>query len=524
MSFISLEFLCFLPAVLFFCRVLSARFRWILLLLASYFFYMCHAPWTGLLLFGTTFVSWICAGKIAQAEIPGESQNGCRTDSPRTWKQKLWLALGIAAPLSCLFFFKYMGFMHRIGSSLIGLLGGHVPASSWDILLPVGISFYTFQTLSYVIEVYRKDLPHETHFGYYALFVSFFPQLVAGPIERPGSLLPQLKQKYTFQIEDLRHGFRQILSGFFKKIVVADYLAGFADAVFAAPDTANGPGVVLAVCFFAVQIYCDFSGYCDIATGTAGMLGIRLMKNFDHPYSADSIRDFWHRWHISLTSWFTDYIYIPLGGSRRGFGRHLFNVMLVFFISGLWHGAAWHYVVWGCIHGFYLICGIVLRRIRQKAVFPQSMIHRRNVSPQDRSRTKRSAASVSKRYFVKERTAIHILKRIWTLTLVCFAWIFFRAQTLSDAFVMVSHLGIGWNMSGIVNSLQLMGLAAIDGIQIVLVLLVLTLLDKYSEKAALSKCTIRQTAILFYLVLTIAVGWLMLLSQNTASTFLYFQF
>lgn len=495
MSFISLEFLCFLPAVLFFYRVLPARFRWILLLLASYFFYMCHAPWTGLLLFGTTFVSWFCAGKIAQTEVPGQSQNDCRTDSPRTWKQKLWLALGIAAPLSCLFFFKYMGFMHRIGTSLIGLLGGHVPASSWDILLPVGISFYTFQTLSYVIDVYRKDLPHETHFGYYALFVSFFPQLVAGPIERPGSLLPQLKQEYTFQTEDLQHGFRQMLIGFFKKIVVADYLAGFADAVFAAPGTANGPGVVLAVCFFAVQIYCDFSGYCDIAAGAAGMLGIRLMKNFDHPYSADSIRDFWHRWHISLTSWFTDYIYIPLGGSRRGLGRHLFNVMLVFFVSGLWHGAAWHYVVWGCIHGFYLICGIVLRGIRQRAAFPQSMIHRKN-----------------------------ILKRIGTLTLVCFAWIFFRAQTLSDAFVMVSHLGNGWNMSGIVNSLQLMGLTTIDGVQIVLVLLVLTLLDKFAEKAALSKYTIRQTAILFYLILTIAVGWLMLLSQNTASTFLYFQF
>jgi D-alanyl-lipoteichoic acid acyltransferase DltB (MBOAT superfamily) len=502
----------------------------------------------GLLLFAATFVSWFCAGKIAAAQAKekmhaansaAQTKETTHAANPAAQTKetthaatlkRFWLVLGVTAPLACLFFFKYMGFFGQMTDSVFGLffrestslLGGKSTDFSLDILLPAGISFYTFQTLSYVIDVYRKNLAHERHFGYYALYVSFFPQLVAGPIERPGNLLPQLKKENAFYPQHLFPGFCQILTGFFKKLVVADYLARFVDASFAAPELVQGPGVALAAFLFAVQIYCDFSGYCDIATGVAGMLGIRLMKNFNHPYLAGSVREFWHRWHVSLTSWFTDYIYIPLGGSRKGIRRQICNVLIVFFISGLWHGAAWHYVLWGCLHGAYLVAGILYRKLISRHV-----AHDVGSAPQ-------------------------FARRLWTLTLVCFAWIFFRAQTVSDALLMISHLGNGWNAGGITATINLLRITPLDVGQTALILLVYKLLEKFekSKERDMAHDTGRetthktehgtthgaenlpfqtnslllQTAVIFYLILTIAVAWLMLLSENAAGTFLYFQF
>lgn len=540
MSFTSPDFLLFLPAVLLLCRLSPARFRWLLLLAASYFFYMRHTPWVGLLLFGATFVSWFCAGKITAVQ----TDDAMRVTNSAAFKhfqanKRFWLALGIAAPLACLFFFKYMGFFGQIVDSVFGLIAKESSASlrgrsvdlSRDILLPAGISFYTFQTLSYVIDIYRKKLTHETHFGYYALYVSFFPQLVAGPIERPGNLLPQLKQENAFYPENLLPGFFQMLIGFFKKLVVADYLARFVDASFAAPELVQGPGVALAACLFAIQIYCDFSGYCDIAAGVAGMLGIRLMKNFDRPYLAGSIREFWHRWHLSLTSWFTDYIYIPLGGSRKGIWRQICNVLVVFFISGLWHGAAWHYVLWGCIHGTYLTADILYRKfITRHVTHVASNLNKTRGSAIGSHKTNSDDKRTT--FWHGGKSITRLARRLWTLILVCFAWIFFRAQSVSDALTMVSHLGNGWNINGITATINLMQITPLDLGQTVLILLIFKLLEKLEKNKMhdarnvlrQKKTYLLQTAVIFYLILTIIVAWLMLLSQNAAGTFLYFQF
>ncbi|MBR1779936.1 MAG: MBOAT family protein, partial [Oscillospiraceae bacterium] len=340
MNFNSLEFLLFFPVVFILHWTLPHRFRWVLLLAASWMFYFWWNPWTGLLLVGTTLVSWLCARGIARTE--------------QTAIRRALLVLALAVSLGCLGFFKYTGFF----ASLVGL------ELSIQIILPVGISFYTFQTLSYVIDVYRGGVEPEGHFGYYALFVSFFPQLVAGPIERPENLLPQLRAERTLRAQNLTAGGWLLLEGYFKKIVVADTLAPYVDRVFGVPEAALGPEIVLATLLFGIQIYCDFSGYSSIARGTAALLGIDLMENFRRPYGARTVRELWRKWHISLTSWFTDYVYIPLGGSRRGLPRQVVNILIVFLLSGLWHGAGWTFVLWGLIHGLYQVGGVLLERGR----------------------------------------------------------------------------------------------------------------------------------------------------------------
>ena len=320
MNFISLEFVFFYPAVLFLYWIFPGKYRWILLLTVSCIFYFSESSWAGILLLITTAVTYFAARNI---------QNDCR--------KRQWLTISLLFCLGLLIGFKYS-----------------VP--------PVGISFYTFQTLSYVLDVYRNQESAENNFGRYLLFVSFFPQLVAGPVERSGNLLPQLKKIQIFRKEDIEEGFWLIVRGFFKKIVVADQLAPYADRIFGAPTEVNGIAAVLGTIFFAIQIYCDFSGYTDIARGSARMLGIRLMENFQHPYRAGNIQEFWHRWHISLTKWFTDYVYIPLGGSKKGVLRQCINIGIVFGLSGFWHGASWNYVVWGLLHGSFLMGYILYRK------------------------------------------------------------------------------------------------------------------------------------------------------------------
>ena len=384
MNFHSLEFLIFLPVVFVLHWVLPHRFRWALLLGASSLFYFWWNFWTGFLLVGATLVSWLCGRGIARSQSP--------------YTRRALLVLALITCLGCLAVFKYAGFF----ASLAGL------ELSLQIILPVGISFYTFQTLSYVIDVYRGQ-GEESHFGYYALFVSFFPQLVAGPIERPGRLLPQLKAERTFSMENLSAGGWLLLEGYFKKVVIADGLAPFVDQVYAAPGEALGPEIVLATVLFGLQIYCDFSGYSGIARGAAQLLGVELTENFRRPYEAASIREFWRRWHISLTSWFTDYVYIPLGGNRKGLPRQVVNLLAVFLLSGLWHGAGWTFLTWGLIHGLYRAAGAVWEHIRgipEKECRPWAHIR--------------------------------------TFLLVSFPWLFFRAPSMADVLTLLSRLPTGW--------------------------------------------------------------------------------
>ena len=496
MVFNSFSFLIFFPIVVLLYRLLPKKLRWVMLLAASYYFYMSWQPDLIYLILFTTVVSYLCALGIEKTQKKGV--------------KKLLLVTALISSLSVLFFFKYFNFLSESLTSLLRLIRIPVSDFTLNLILPVGISFYTFQTLSYVIDVYRGNMTAERHFGYYALYVSYFPQLVAGPIERPENLLPQLRADNPFRASDVSAGLKMMSVGFFKKIAVADQLSKSVEAVYnsvGSGDAAliNGFTVLLATALFAVQIYCDFSGYTDIAIGCARVMGIRLMQNFNNPYSAMNIRDFWRRWHISLTSWFTDYIYIPLGGSRRGKARQYLNIFIVFLISGLWHGAAWTYVLWGIMHGIYQIVGHITENTRQKL---------------------REKTGVANKAWYRG------FRRFVTFMLVLTAWVAFRANSMSDMAALYKALFTGWSGIDIKASLDAMGLGLLHILTAVLSIYVTVCLDK---QIAL-KITERKTEPVFRgiscdralmyiaLVWTVSAAWLILLAQGGASSFIYFQF
>ena len=348
MLFNSLEFAVFFPLVAAAYFLLPHRFRWVLLLGASYGFYMAWKAEYALLLLLSTVVDYTAANGIQRATTPAG--------------RRRWLLLSICTNLGILGFFKYFNFLNDTIRGLFGAAGLPYAVPDLDVLLPMGISFYTFQTMSYTIDVYRGNMVATRHPGRFALYVTFFPQLVAGPIERAPSLLPQFLQRVAFDPARIISGLKQMLWGFFKKLVIADRVAPIVDQVFADPGAMDWPSAVLGVVLLTAQIYCDFSGYSDIAIGAARLLGFRLMDNFRTPYLSASFREFWSRWHISLSTWFRDYLYLPLGGNRSGLARWYVNLMAVFLISGLWHGANWTLVAWGGLHGAFLIGEDLLRR------------------------------------------------------------------------------------------------------------------------------------------------------------------
>lgn len=341
MLFNSIAFAIFLPVVFILYWILPAKSRWILLLTASYYFYIGWNAKYVVLIFMTTFISYFCA-------ILMEKSSSVKV-------KRICMLSSAAVILGMLFLFKYYNFFLDNLSILARKFSIIMNPYTLKLILPVGISFYTFQTLSYVIDVYKGKIRAEKHFGYYAAFVSFFPQLVAGPIERASNLLPQIKEERKFEYEKASYGVKLMAVGYFKKIVLADTLAKYVDIVFADVYSYHGFTLFLTSLFFTFQIYCDFSGYSDIAVGTAKMFGINLMNNFNSPYFSVSIHDFWKRWHISLSTFFKDYVYIPLGGNRRGKIKNMMNLMVTFLLSGLWHGASWNYVVWGGAHGILQI-------------------------------------------------------------------------------------------------------------------------------------------------------------------------
>lgn len=485
MTFNSWEFLLFYPIVALLYFILPKRAKWPMLLIASYFFYICYQYELVFLIFGTTLVSWLMSKLIERTE--------------RIAVKRLALAVTLVVTLGVLFFYKYFNFLSGSVSGIIELLGGSPSRFELDLMLPVGISFYTFQTLSYVIDVYRGDVKTEPNFFYYALFVSFFPQLVAGPIERPGNLIPQLKEAHPWSRDNAVKGAKHMLVGFFKKICVADLISVYVNAVYNNVGNATAIGVIVATCLFAVQIYCDFSGYTDIAIGCARVMGIRLMKNFDHPYMATSIKEFWSRWHISLSSWFRDYLYIPLGGNRCAKWRHLMNIMIVFLVSGLWHGAAWTFVIWGAIHGLYQVIGTLTAKPRA------ALIHKCGL-------TERSAAVVW-------------VRRINTFILVVFSWLFFRANSFSDALSLIKTLFTGWNVS-LSDALSQMELGLVGILMTVFSILTLIMLERllgYDDSPDGSNALVKDGAFVYFIWI-IAFAWALLLSKDMMSTFIYFQF
>jgi D-alanyl-lipoteichoic acid acyltransferase DltB (MBOAT superfamily) len=470
LNFISITYLLIFPAVLFLHWMLPSKWRWVLLLLASYLFYMMWNPQLVFLMVGVTGVSYLTAKKM-----------GCGV------KRKLWMALGSGSILLVLFLFKYLDFAGSTLYTLLAFWGETKTYQPLNLILPVGISFYTFQAISYLMEVYSGRIKAEGHFGYYALYLAFFPQLVAGPIETPQNLLPQLREERCCNQEMLKAGFFRILLGYFKKVAVANFLAPLVDLAYATPDTAPAPAVLLGTVLFALQIYCDFSGYSDIAVGSAKMLGIRLMENFDQPYRAESMRDFWHRWHISLTRCFTQYLYLPLGGSKHGTRKMIRNTMLVFLLSGLWHGASWNYVVWGGLHGSFLVAEHFLR-----------------------GNTQRLPA---------------VVKRLGTFALVCFAWVFFRAETLSDAGCLIFQAITNWGPDCFAQTAQQLGVTLAVLAQIAVRLMLLQRMQKCCMEQGIWKMNQpKHLLVMGGMILMLMLAWIGNLSGDTNNTFIYFQF
>ena len=392
MLFNSIQFIYFFPTVLILYFLAPYKWRWLVLLLLSYYFYMSwNVNYVFLILF-TTIISYWSAIKIEKAKLKRS--------------KKLYLIISVVASLGVLFFYKYFNFFGESINIVSNKMGLESQIPYFKLLLPVGISFYTFQTLSYSIDVYRDKMKAEYHFGIYALYVSFFPQLVAGPIERSTRLLPQFRVKHDLNFQNFVLGVKWIILGYFMKLVIADRLALYVDSVYNNVYEHSGVTFLVATFLFAFQIFGDFAGYSSIAIGIARIMGYKLMTNFNRPYFGSSIGDFWHRWHISLSTWFRDYFYIPMGGNRVSLPRWYLNLFLTFLVSGLWHGANWTFVIWGALHGFYIVIENLFK------------------------------LQVKKKISLLER----IVRVLIVFILVDFAWIFFRANNLTEAMYIVKSI------------------------------------------------------------------------------------
>ncbi len=400
MLFNSFEFLIFYLLVVATYFALPQKRRWFLLLAASYYFYMSWRAEYIVLIIAATLINYFVAIGIEEVQ-----------------NRRARLALlvsGVSSSLGILFFFKYADFVSVNVQHALDAINVFDAMPAFDLLLPLGISFYTFQAIGYAVDVYRGDTPAERHLGIFALYVSFFPQLVAGPIERSYQLLPQFRRPTFVEPERISAGLQLILWGLVKKVIIADRISVVVDTVYSNPEAYSGPYLILATIFFSIQIYCDFSGYSDMAVGTARIMGYDLMTNFRRPYFATSVGEFWRRWHISLSTWFRDYVYKPLGGNRVARPVWVMNILIVFLLSGLWHGANWTFLAWGAVHGVTLVGGDILAPARKRitTVFQLDRIPR-----------------------------IHkLLQRMVLLAIVCSAWVFFRAESVGQALTILGRM------------------------------------------------------------------------------------
>jgi|TARA_B110000967_G_scaffold756_1_gene734 alginate O-acetyltransferase complex protein AlgI len=478
MLFNSIDFALFLPVVFILYWFVTPKYlnlQNLLLVGASYFFYaLWDWRFLSLIVFSTVldFIVGILLDK--------ESNEG---------KRKLYLFISIAVNLGFLGFFKYYNFFLENFIEVFSLFGMSLRASSLHIILPVGISFYTFQTMSYTIDIYRKNLKPTNDFIAFAAFVSFFPQLVAGPIERATQLLPQFYVRRKFDNENAVSGLRQILWGLFKKVVIADNCAFYANEIFNNYSDYSGSTLVLGAVFFTFQIYCDFSGYSDIAIGTSRLFGFNLMKNFSYPYFSRDIGEFWRRWHISLSTWFRDYLYIPIGGSRGGVWSKIRNIFIIFIVSGFWHGANWTFVIWGALNAIYFL-PLMLREN-----------NRRNIG---------IVASETSLPSFKE-----LMQILFTFSLSVLAWIFFRSDSLVDSF--------GY-LNGIMN-INLFSLPNVLPTRVIAFIGVLVVIEWWGrrEEFAIDKLHLRMkpyARYIFYYSLLFSILWL----GGEEQEFIYFQF
>lgn len=491
MQFNSIDYMFFFPIVVLILFVLPRQLRCTWLLITSYYFYMCWNPKYAILILGSTVITFIAGlilGKITQK-------------NNNIFYKKLCVASCIILNLAVLFIFKYYNFAIYSVNMFLEKMGADLEYASIDLLLPVGISFYTFQALGYIIDVYRGKIEPEYNFVRYALFISFFPQLVAGPIERSSNLLKQIDRINTYKLwnyERVRDGILLIFWGLFQKIVIADRISVLVNTVYGNYINYGFIEIALATILFAFQIYCDFGGYTNIARGSARVMGFELIKNFNQPYLAVNIKEFWKRWHVSLTTWFTDYIYIPLGGSRKGKRQQYINIFIVFSISGLWHGASWNYVAWGLLHATYQVLEDIYYSMKRKYW--------------ENKNTTDSMSSV-------------LRKRISTFILVDFAWIFFASSSLSNAVNIIKQMFADIS----IGNIQKMGLESADWVILLIALVILYVVDFMHEKNISVFESIRKQELWFRGVLYLGLVWTIILFGvygvgYDASQFIYFQF
>ncbi len=493
MIFNSLQFATFFLIIVSIYYWCPFKYRSAFLLISSYVFYMCWHIEFGLILLLSTVITHALCNKIMISP-----KKNCRIN---------YLAASLIWNIGILFLFKYYNFVMGSFSGILNYYNVSYRFPELNILLPVGISFYSFKAVSYSIDVYRRDIEVEKNFITFALYISFFPQLLAGPIERATNLLPQFLIKHRFDYDRVTNGLKLIAWGLFKKVVIADRLAVTVNLIYDNPYEYSGLPLIIATIFFTFQIYCDFSGYSDIAIGTAKILGFESKLNFNHPFAARSVSEFWKRWHISLTSWFRDYLYIPMGGNRGGKWRWYLNILIVFLVSGLWHGANWTFVIWGGLHGTYMLVSLLTKGLRGKIVL---------------------YSGINKIPYIN-----HFFQILSTFMLVAFAWLFFRANNLSDALYIAQHLfsGVGEMILNIsdINYLRhifiQLGLSKYDLFSLFLTLGILEIVQFFqrrpdaNNKFATQPFWIRWTAY-YALVLIILFGG----GFNSSQNFIYLQF
>lgn len=464
MLFNSFEFLLFFPLVTLLYFLLPGKWRWLLLLMASCIFYCWFIPAYLLVLLFVIAVDYLAAIKIENSAY-----------------KKAWLTCSIIANLGILAVFKYYNFF---AGELNTATGTHLPLLAW--ILPIGLSFHTFQAMSYTIEVYRGTVKAERHVGMYALYVLFYPQLVAGPVERPQNILPQLHQTHPFNAQRLLEGLRLMVWGFFKKLVIADKAALYVSIVYSHPQQYHWGNVLIAVLLFSIQVYTDFSGYTDIARGAARVMGYELMVNFNRPFFAATIRDFWRRWHISLSTWFRDYVYIPAGGNRGHRIQVVFALLLVFVLSGFWHGAGWNFIVWGLLHAVFVIFSFL--------------------------------------FFPKKRKG-NIAGVIITNLLVAYAFIFFRnpslQQSLDTIRASVHFTGVHAFDIGIHSSYGETGIGS-SGMLVLAGYIIFMLYYEYKTDASL--LTMNDSPLWDNAWFVFTVMSIIMMGMFTKETFIYFQF
>jgi D-alanyl-lipoteichoic acid acyltransferase DltB (MBOAT superfamily) len=489
MSFSSLQFLIFFPIVTLLYFGLPHRFRWSMLLVASCIFYMAFVPVYILILLFTIGIDYWAGLAIHRSEGP---------------RRKWYLVLSLVANIGVLAFFKYYNFFIENVNGLIQLAGVHSALPLLRIVLPIGLSFHTFQAMSYTIEVYRGNQEPERHLGIYALYVMFYPQLVAGPIERPQNLLHQFHERHQFSYEDMTAGLKLMSWGYFKKAVIADRVGVGVDTIYNSPHAFSGAHLIVATVLFAFQIYADFSGYSDIARGAARAMGFRLMRNFNSPYGARNISEFWRRWHMSLYTWFNDYLYSTVSLGLRDWGKAgvVLAVMTTFAVSGLWHGAAWTFIVWGALHGLAVTAELLTRRWR------------------------------TKRLRIPAAVGVPV-SALLTFAFVCFTFIWFRARSVGDAAYVVAHLGSGMgelahlalHPGRLTAFLTSMGFFRVDEVIIPLALAIMLVGEQIASRVDFEAVfAARPWYLRWAAYYAVELAFVFLGAHNAVQPFIYFQF